>query len=60
MLNIKRIKINHLQQPWGICGEIRTGWEIESDKRNVFQSAYRIQIGESPDFGTLIYYCLRK
>lgn len=55
MLNIKRIKINHLDKPKGICGAIQVSWEIESNHTNVIQSAYHIQVGETMDFGTLVY-----
>lgn len=55
MLSIDRIKINHLKKPKGIRGTIRLSWELCSDRRNVKQKEYQIQISEDRDFQKIVY-----
>ncbi|MDO4522961.1 MAG: family 78 glycoside hydrolase catalytic domain [Eubacteriales bacterium] len=55
MLKIKNITVNYLKAPFGIQGEIQLGWAMESDRRNVTQRSYEIEISENRDFSKLVY-----
>lgn len=55
MLDIVRIRINHLEKPRGIQGSIQFQWEIVTDHTNVTQTAFRIQIAEDRDYRRLVY-----
>lgn len=55
MLEIKKIKINHLDSPIGITGVVCASWEIMSDNMDVVQTGYHLQISERQDFHTLVY-----
>lgn len=55
MLEIRRIHINYMDNPVGIWGIPQFGWEIISDRKNVFQKMYRLQIAETADFEVSVY-----
>jgi len=56
MLNTTFLTCSYVQSPLGL-GEIAPnfGWILESDKRNVLQTAYRLQVALDPDFGALLW-----
>lgn len=55
MLKVNRIHINYETNPVGISDVPQFGWEIESDRRNVLQKWYQLQIAENREFSELIY-----
>ena len=55
MLRVTEIRINHMNEPKGITGEMTLGWRIESDRGNVYQRGYQLQIGRDSAFESLIY-----
>ncbi len=55
MLNVKKISMEYLSQPIGADQMPQFGWEIESDRRNVKQKAYELQIALDPEFSRLVY-----
>ena len=55
MLRSRDLKVNYLRNPSGITGNPQFGWILESDRRNVFQEAYCLQIAEEKEFCTLAY-----
>lgn len=50
MIKLSHLTINRLPAPVGVTGPIELGWVIESERRNVRQESYRIQIlkGDAP------------
>jgi len=50
MLKITDVKVNYLVNPVGISGDIQIGWVLGSDKKNVVQTAYQVQIGKDLNF----------
>lgn len=50
MLKITDIKVNYLVNPVGISGSIQVGWFLNSDKKNVVQTSYQVQIAKERDF----------
>lgn len=55
MLKVRDLRVNYLKNPQGITGNPQFGWILESDRRNVFQSAYRLQISEDEKFHAPVY-----
>ena len=55
MLKIKEIKVNYEKNPIGLWGKPQFSWIMESDKRNVAQTAYHLQIAEQDDFSNLVF-----
>lgn len=55
MVTVSLININYLENPVGIQKIEQIGWKIESDKKNVFQTRYKIQIALDKDFEQCIY-----
>ena len=55
VLKIKDVKVNYLVNPVGISGDIQIGWVLDSDKRNVVQTSYRVQIASDMDFEHPVY-----
>lgn len=55
MLAITRIRINHLEEPVGITGKVRIGWEITSSHKNVIQEGCRVQVAKDDSFENVIY-----
>ena len=51
--NLVDLTCEHLTNPMGITEkEPRFSWKLESDVRNVKQTAYQIRVSKSPDFST--------
>ncbi|PHV70252.1 alpha-L-rhamnosidase [Sporanaerobium hydrogeniformans] len=55
MLTIKRLTTNYEVNPNGIGKEIQFGWVLQSDRRNVLQEAYQLQIAIDSQFKQVIY-----
>lgn len=55
MLNVKRIHIDYQTNPEGLSEASQFGWEIESDKRNVVQKSYQLQIAADREFTQIVY-----
>lgn len=55
MLRISRVHIDYQKNPVGIAEMPQFGWEIVSDKRNVIQKAYTLQISKDPEFTEFVY-----
>lgn len=55
MVKILEIRINYQKNPTGIQEIEQIGWEIRSDERNVFQTAYKLQVALDKEFEQLIY-----
>jgi alpha-L-rhamnosidase len=53
MLKIKELKINRLEQPVGIVGQPDIGWNLSSDRKNVYQVRYTIKVSRTPDFSDI-------
>ena len=41
---IRDLKIENRKNPLGIDGKIRFSWKLESDRQNVVQKGYQIQV----------------
>ncbi|MFQ9509798.1 MAG: family 78 glycoside hydrolase catalytic domain [Lachnospiraceae bacterium] len=55
MIKISRLHMDYETNPMG-CDHIpQFGWEIKSDRRNVIQQAYELQIAEDESFSNLVY-----
>lgn len=50
MIHIIEVNLNYESILTGVTDMPQFGWKIESNKRNVFQSNYRIQISKDPEF----------
>ena len=55
MLRAVKIRMEYLEQPVGLGALPRFGWVLESDRKNVVQKAYRLQIAKDPQFESLVY-----
>lgn len=55
MLNITKILVDYEEKQIGITHVPQFSWMLKSDKRNVFQSAYELQISKEADFTDLVY-----
>ncbi len=55
MLKVKEIRMDYLKQAVGVTRMPQFGWIIESDKRNVSQKAYRLQISKDQGFTEILY-----
>ena len=55
MLKISRVHIDYQKNPVGISEMPQFGWEIASDRRNVIQQAYTLQIAKDSEFTELVY-----
>lgn len=55
MIRISTIYMDYEKEPVGISHMPQFGWVIESDKRNVRQEYYQLQIGEDDAFAVLIF-----
>lgn len=55
LYKISEIHINNLEQPVGVNKDIIIGWELQSDRNQVWQQSYQIQISTTDDFQELIY-----
>lgn len=55
MLNITKINMDYEIAPVGISHMPQFGWEITSNRKNVMQKAYRLQISEDALFHEMVY-----
>ncbi|MCA0757069.1 glycoside hydrolase family 78 protein [Paenibacillus sp. N4] len=55
MLRIGQVTVDYLVNPVGITKPPQFGWKIESDKSNVMQTTYRLQIAYDRDFQKLVF-----
>ena len=55
MLTVSEITTEYLNNPVGLDGRPWFGWILCSDKRNVNQEAYRLEIAEDKDFEVIVY-----
>lgn len=55
MLTIRKLKIDYQENPVGIAEVPQFQWEIVSDRRNVIQKAYWLQIAFDAAFTDLVY-----
>lgn len=55
MLKITDIRVNYLENPAGIKGNIQVGWLLNSDNRNVVQTSYQVQIAKELDFNHPVF-----
>lgn len=55
MLKIKRIHMDYERNPIGVSAMPQFGWELESDKKNVKQTSYCLQIAEDEAFENLVF-----
>ena len=53
MLTVERLLMDYLPHPMGVERMPRLTWVLGSDRKNVRQSAYRVQLALDPDFGEL-------
>uniref|UniRef100_S0DG00 alpha-L-rhamnosidase n=1 Tax=termite gut metagenome TaxID=433724 RepID=S0DG00_9ZZZZ len=54
MTQVTGLKVNYLEHPLGIESISRVGWQLQADRRGVYQKTYRLQIGEG-DFTAPLY-----
>lgn len=59
MLGIKKISINYQDRPTGVGCSPQFGWILTSNKSNVFQTAFQLQLSEHLDFSFLAYDSLK-
>ena len=55
MIGISRIYMDYETAPVGVSHMPQFGWELISDKRNVKQKCYELQVAEDADFQELIF-----
>ena len=55
MLEIKKIYMDYETAPVGVSHMPQFAWELVSDKKNVKQKSYELQIAKDADFTDLIY-----
>ena len=55
MLKVSEITIEYLKNPVGLDGRPWFGWILCSDKKNVNQEAYRLEIAGDENFKTMVY-----
>ncbi len=55
MLKIKEILMDYEKTQCGTDRMPQFGWVLESDRRNVFQESYRLQIAKDREFASLVY-----
>ncbi len=55
MLKVTELTMDYLRNPVGVAGMPRFSWKLESDRRNVLQEGYRLQVARTPDFRAPVY-----
>lgn len=55
MLRVTKIRMEYLEHPVGVGGLPWFSWVLESNRKNVLQKAYQLQIAKEPQFEQLIY-----
>lgn len=55
MFTVTKLTVDYLQHPSGVSGHPQFGWQLKSDRKNVIQTAYQIQIGKEGDFSSPVF-----
>lgn len=55
MVNVEKLMVNYEENPIGIEGVEQIGWTICSDRKNVHQRAYWLQIASDAVFASVVY-----
>ena len=55
MTTITEIQMDYLKNPAGLTAFPQFSWKMESDRKNVVQEGFQLQISLSPDEGGIIY-----
>lgn len=55
MVSVTKIRVNYLENPVGIQTVDQLGWVLVSDKSNVMQESYQLQIAHDSGFEDLIW-----
>ena len=55
MLKAVKINMEYLEQPVGLGGIPWFGWILESDRKNVVQKSYQLQIADDLRFERILY-----
>jgi alpha-L-rhamnosidase len=55
MLSISEIRMDYLKQTMGVTKMPQFSWIIESDKHNVLQQGYQLQISKEKNFECIVY-----
>jgi len=55
MLLVKALVCNYQKDSVGICEKLRFGWQLVSDRREVLQKTYQVQVSCDPLFSQVIY-----
>lgn len=55
MLQIQKITVDYLETPVGVSRNPQFAWVIVSDKKEVLQTGYQLQIGKEKDFEHPVY-----
>ncbi len=55
MIKVYDLRINGLEDPVGVDGTVKLSWKIQSDRRNVRQRSYEIQMAADDRFEILLY-----
>ncbi len=52
-INVTHLTSNLLTEPLGVLAPLELGWQLQSDRKDVMQSACRVQIALKPDFASV-------
>ncbi|MFV0363165.1 MAG: family 78 glycoside hydrolase catalytic domain [Suipraeoptans sp.] len=55
MIRISQLLMNYEEELTGITSLPQISWKIESDRRNVVQRSYQLQLSEDQSFASIIY-----
>lgn len=55
MLKVSGVTTQHLKNPTGLSGKPWFGWILDSDRKQVLQEAYRLEIAEDEGFETITW-----
>lgn len=55
MLQVAKVRMDYLEHPVGLDRLPVFGWVLESDRKNVVQKSYQLQIAEDVQFEKIIY-----
>lgn len=56
MLSIHHLRTEYLENPLGIdARHPRFSWILKSDRNNVRQKAYRLEVAKDRDFGEMVW-----
>ena len=55
MIQVKKIGMDYLEQPMGVIELPQFNWVVQSDKKNVKQESYRLQLSKENSFAHLLF-----